>query len=85
MPKVFEYRGWRFHFFSYEGQPREPLHVHVAKPGRDAKLWLYPEVRVAYNRGLNAKEMRIVLDVVIDRREEIEEAWNEYFARADEG
>lgn len=32
MPKVFEWRGYRFHFFSYEGTPREPVHIHIAKP-----------------------------------------------------
>ena len=80
MPTIFKVRGWRFHFFSFEGSPREPAHVHVAKPGRDAKLWLYPEVRVAYNRGLNAQEMRLVLGIDLERANEIEEAWNEFFA-----
>ena len=85
MPTIFKVRGWRFHFFSFEGAPREPVHVHVAKPGRDAKLWLYPEVRVAYNRGLNAQEMRLVLGIVMERADEIEEAWNEFFARTNAG
>ena len=85
MPTIFKVRGWRFHFFSFEGTPREPVHVHVAKPGRDAKLWLYPEVRVAYNRGLNAQEMRLVLGIVMERVDEIEEAWNEFFARTNAG
>jgi hypothetical protein len=36
-----------FHVFSNEGEPREPVHVHVSKSGADAKLWLFPNVEVA--------------------------------------
>ena len=39
MPVVFRERGYRFHSYSDEGDPREPLHVHVAKAGADAKFW----------------------------------------------
>lgn len=80
MPVVFREQGWRFHFFSHEGAPREPVHVHVARPGKDAKLWLYPEVRVAYNSGLSSVEQRRVIAIVAARRDEIERAWNEHFS-----
>ena len=26
---VFRFNGIRFHFFSNEGDPREPLHIHA--------------------------------------------------------
>ncbi|MBA4162560.1 MAG: hypothetical protein C0515_10900 [Novosphingobium sp.] len=80
MPVVFQIEGWRFHFYSWEGHPREPMHVHVAKAGADAKLWLWPEVHFAYNRGLSPREQRRVLQLVVEHRNEIEEAWNEFFA-----
>jgi len=64
----------------HEGAPREPVHVHAAKAGADAKLWLYPEVRLAYNRGVTARELREVQAIVTVRRDEIEKAWDEYFA-----
>ncbi len=38
MPAVFKFKGWRSHFFSNEGDPRELVAVHVAKNGADAKL-----------------------------------------------
>ncbi|MBY0282653.1 MAG: DUF4160 domain-containing protein [Sphingomonas sp.] len=79
MPVVFRERGFRFHFFSKEGKPLEPVHIHVARPGGDAKLWLYPEVRVAYNRRLNPRELREVEQIVTERRQEIEDAWNAFF------
>ena len=80
MPVVFRERGFRFHFFSREGTPLEPPHVHVSRPGGDAKLWLYPDVRVAYNRRLSPRELREVEDIVTRRRQEIEDAWNAFFA-----
>ena len=80
MPVVFRERGFRFHFYSNEGDPREPIHVHVAKPGVDAKFWLYPDVELAYNRGYDAKTIRRLREIVIARREAIEEAWHEFFA-----
>lgn len=79
MPVVFRWNGYRFHFFSNEGAPLEPVHIHVAKDDADAKFWLFPEVEVAYNRGFNAKALRELREVVEERRAEIEEAWNDYF------
>jgi hypothetical protein len=43
MPKVFSWNGFRFHFFPDEGDPREPMHIHVEKADADAKFWLYPQ------------------------------------------
>jgi hypothetical protein len=80
MPVVFRERGFRFHFYANEGDPREPVHIHVAKPGSDAKFWLYPEVELAYNRGYDAKTIRRLRDIVIAHREIIEETWDEFFA-----
>ena len=34
MPVVLRYKGYRFFFFSKEGNPLEPLHIHVRN--RDA-------------------------------------------------
>lgn len=85
MPVVFREQGWRFHFFSHEGAPHEPVHIHVARAGKDAKLWLYPEVRIAYNTGLSSAEHRRVIRLAAARRREIEEAWHEHFSGADGG
>jgi hypothetical protein len=80
MPKVFDWNGYRFHFYANEGDPREPVHVHVARAGADAKFWLFPEVELAYNRGYDARTIKRLQDVVAQRREDIEDAWNEFFA-----
>jgi len=80
MPVVFRWEGLRFHFFSSEGDPLEPVHIHVAQAGMDANFWLYPEVRLAYNRGYDARTIRRLHDVVKAHRDIIERAWNEHFS-----
>lgn len=79
MPVVFRERGYRFHFYSDEGDPREPLHIHVVKDGADAKLWLYPEVCFAYNHGFDARTQRWLIEVVEAHRQKIEDVWHEHF------
>lgn len=80
MPVVFRWEGFRFHFFSNEGNPREPVHIHVSRQGAKAKFWLFPDVELAYNRGLDARTIKRLQEVVEQRRSELEEAWNDYFA-----
>ena len=79
MPVVFQYRGFRFFFYSNEGTPREPVHIHVGKDGLEAKFWLEPEIRMAYNDGYNARTLRELLEFVELNRDRIERAWNEFF------
>lgn len=79
MPVVFRQRGFRFHFYSDEGKPREPAHVHVARAGADAKFWLHPEVAVAYNRGYDARTLNTLQTIFEEHRQKIEDRWNDYF------
>jgi hypothetical protein len=79
MPTVFRERGFRFFFYSNEGSPREPIHIHVEKNDFEAKFWLHPEVSLAYNEGYNARTLRELQGMVEQNRTLIERAWNEYF------
>lgn len=79
MPVVFRYKGFRFFFYSNEGDPREPVHVHVRAGGQEAKLWLEPQVRVAASYGFDAGTLRELVEVAQAHRETIEKAWHEYF------
>ena len=58
MPSIFRHDGFRFFFYSNEGDPREPVHVHVMKDGGEAKFWLSPDVTVAYSAGIDARTLR---------------------------
>jgi hypothetical protein len=84
MPAVFWKDGFKFHFYSSEGDPREPIHIHVAKRGEgDAKLWLYPRVSFAYNYGFDARTQTWLIRIAEEHREQIESAWNEHFGSGD--
>ena len=79
MPVVFRSRGFRVFFYSNEGSPREPAHVHVERAGGQAKFWLRPQVRVAYNDGVDGRTLRELLRLVEVNRERIETAWRDFF------
>jgi Domain of unknown function (DUF4160) len=79
MPVVFREGGLRYFFFSNEGAPREAPHVHVKGGGRDAKIWIDPEISIAESFGFNSRELTRILQVVIERRELILKAWHEHF------
>jgi hypothetical protein len=79
MPVVFRHLGIRFYFFSNEGSPREPAHIHATRADADAKLWLRPEVRIAESVGFSRQELADLVRIVAARRAAIERAWREHF------
>lgn len=79
MPVVFESNGFKFFFFSNEGNPLEPIHVHVRKERNLAKYWLEPEAHLANSFGFSAVELNKIRKIVDNRMSEIEDAWNEHF------
>ena len=78
MPVIFRVGGFKFYFYSNEGEPREPIHVHVLKGGDKAKFSLNPVV-VASNAGFDARTLRELASIVENNTLRIESAWNEYF------
>ena len=79
MPTVLRHDGFRFFFYSNEGDPREPVHIHVMKDGAEAKFWVEPVVRVERSHGFDARILRKLVNVVETNRDLITEAWNEHF------
>jgi hypothetical protein len=78
MPTVLLAEGYRFFFFSNEGQ--EPPHVHVRKGSGVAKVWLEP-VQVAYSAGLTPAELRRIRELVVEHQASFRERWNEHLNR----
>ena len=76
MPSVLRKYGYRFHFFSADGN--EPPHVHVDGHGRKAKIWL-GDLEIAKHTGLTDPELRRIVKTVSDNREIFKEAWNGFF------
>lgn len=79
MPTVFVQNGFRFFFYSNEGDPREPIHIHVIKGGAEAKFWVFPRPRLARSQGFAARDLRLISDMVASHSAEIEGAWREHF------
>jgi hypothetical protein len=79
VPVVFRWEGVRFYFFSNEGDPREPAHVHAERLGAEAKFWLYPEVNIAKSSGFDRRTLAELVKVVEQRKDDIERAWHEHF------
>lgn len=78
MPVVFRWKGCKFFFFSNEGDPREPMHIHVRCHGACARYWLDP-VALAENFGFAAHELAEMAGVIRENRMLIERAWHEHF------
>ncbi|MBI1237759.1 MAG: DUF4160 domain-containing protein [Alphaproteobacteria bacterium] len=78
MPTVFRDRGYRFFFYSNEGSPREPVHIHVEKGSGVAKFWIDP-VQLSDSDGFNRKELKELADIIEAHQDWIERAWHEHF------
>jgi len=76
MPTILRIKGYRFFFFSGEGQ--EPPHIHVESAERYAKFWLNP-VSLARSWGFRSHEIKELRGFVEDHKEKFEEEWNEHF------
>lgn len=75
-PTIFREKGYRFFFFSRE-EPR--VHVHVYSERGEAKFWLEPQVELAQNHGLSARDLREVRKIVEEHLDDILTAWQEHF------
>ncbi len=76
MPRIFEWKGWRFEFYSLDGA--EPPHIHIRKDRKETKVWLESLV-IARNKRCTSKELNELVDVVRSHRQEFLERWNEHF------
>jgi hypothetical protein len=77
MPTVLRVRGYRFFFFSLEGN--EPPHIHVEQAERFAKFWLNP-VLLVKSRGFRSNELTNLHRIIGENQELLLEKWNEYFS-----
>jgi hypothetical protein len=80
MPTVLRVRGYRVHFWSNEGA--EPPHVHVSAAENTVKVWL-ATLAVAQPVGYDSRELREIVDLVREHREQLLGAWHEYFESDD--
>jgi len=77
MPTVLRIDGYRFFFFSNEGN--EPVHIHVESGDGYCKFWLTPVVSLAYSTEYNSTELNKIRKLVEENSTLIIKSWNEYF------
>ena len=79
MPTVLKIRGYRFFFFSLEGN--EPPHIHVEYGNKVAKFWLEP-INLGSSSGFRSYELTKIRAIVIEYRINFLEKWNEHFSNS---
>ncbi len=79
MPTVLLLRGFRFYFFSGEGN--EPCHIHVKKGDAKGKIWLLPVMEEDYLYGFTIAERKEIKEIVNENRNMLIEKWNEHFGK----
>ena len=77
MPTLLLLYGFRFFFYSNEGN--EPAHVHVVKGSGHGKIWLRPQTAIAYMVGFSGAEERQIMEVLHVYEEDFKQKWDEYF------
>ena len=78
MPTVLRVGGFRLFFFSNEGDPREPIHIHVRRGDALAKFWL-KLVQLADSFGFDGRTLVNLAKLVEDNATATERAWHDHF------
>jgi hypothetical protein len=80
MPTVFRHQGYRFFFYSNEGDPLENAHIHVRQGEKIAKFWITPAITVAESYGMNSTELNKLCKVIAENKKLIQDHWNDFFS-----
>jgi hypothetical protein len=80
VPTILRVKGYRFFFFSREGNG--PIHIHIEQAERYAKFWLAP-IQLAESEGFRSSEISELRRLVQENKNLFEEKWNEHFRNKD--
>ncbi len=89
MPQVFRVGSYWVYFWSNEGDPLEPVHVHIAegKPVQNAtKVWLTCRGKcyLAHNKSqIPQTALKNIMRIIEARSEEVMAKWRSYFGKAE--
>jgi hypothetical protein len=78
MPTILRIQGFRFFFFSNEGN--EPQHIHVESADGYAKFWLNP-VSLEDSVGYNSTELNNLRKLTAENETLFLTKWNECFSQ----
>ena len=76
MPTIYRFDGFRFFFYSNEGN--EPPHLHVAKDDGELKIWLNSLV-IDYSYKFKASEVKIIIKIVRNNQKRFLNDWIKFY------
>ena len=85
MPQIFKLGSYTVFFWSNEGRPLEPVHVHVCKdiPAANAtKIWITSAGRCLLcnnNSHIQSQTLRNIMRIIETRSATIVQMWTKYF------
>ena len=84
MPKYARILGYYVFFWSNEGRPLEPVHVHVGKSIRKnaTKIWILRDGATqieSVNQEIREKDLKRIQRLIEDNAAEIVAMWEDYF------
>jgi hypothetical protein len=68
--------GYKVQFYSADRH--EPLHVHVVRGEKRAKIWLR-DLSIAWSRNFSSRELNRVLDILRNYQAELTEWYDGFF------
>lgn len=85
LPQIFRIGAYRIYFWSNEGEPLAPIHVHIAegKPVSNAtKVWITKAGKCYLcnnNSKIDKKTLKNIIDIIEARSSEVIEKWIDFF------
>ena len=55
--------------------------MHVVKGGSNGKIWLLPDIEIAYIHRFKNSEIKMIMEIVDTHSHTIKSKWNEYFSK----
>lgn len=80
MPTVLYVNGWRFFFYSNEGN--EPVHIHAQKGEKECKFLLLEatfDIKIAYVYQMNNRDIQAVRRIIFSHFDDLISGRNEFF------
>lgn len=77
-PRAILINGFDFFFYSMEEARK---HIHVEKGENVAKIWLEPTIEIAYNHGFTSREIKFIIQTIIEHERVIKDKWNNHFGK----
>ena len=87
MPQIFKLGPYLIYFWANEGNPLEPIHVHIAegKPVENAtKLWITQSGKCLLqnnNSHIPDKRLKLLIRIIEANSEEIINKWKAFFEK----